>query len=60
MGDHYARTLALWRSCFLAADGIASFGFAPDFPRFWEFYLAYSEAGFRSGYLDLWQLRLTR
>ncbi|MFJ8061420.1 class I SAM-dependent methyltransferase [Streptomyces sp. NPDC096142] len=60
MSDHYARTLSLWRSRFLAADDIASFGFAPDFPRLWEFYLAYSEAGFRSGYLDLWQLRLTR
>jgi len=60
MGDHYARTLALWRSRFLAHDDLASFGFAPAFPRLWEFYLAYSEAGFRSGYLDLWQLRLTR
>jgi cyclopropane-fatty-acyl-phospholipid synthase len=26
----------------------------------WELYLAYSEAGFRSGYLDDVQLRLTR
>ncbi|MFD5633526.1 class I SAM-dependent methyltransferase [Streptomyces sp. NPDC127077] len=60
MGDHYARTLAQWRSRFLARDDVASFGFAPDFPRLWEFYLAYSEAGFRSGYLDVWQLRLTR
>ncbi|MEH0423996.1 cyclopropane-fatty-acyl-phospholipid synthase family protein [Streptomyces sp. B21-083] len=60
MGDHYARTLALWRSRFLSQDEVASFGFAPDFPRLWEFYLAYSEAGFRSGYLDLWQLQLTR
>jgi cyclopropane-fatty-acyl-phospholipid synthase len=24
----------------------------------WQFYLAYSEAGFRSGHLDVWQLRL--
>ena len=60
MGDHYAQTLALWRSRFLVRDDLASFGFAPDFPRLWEFYLAYSEAGFRSGYLDLWQLQLTR
>ena len=26
----------------------------------WEFYLAYCEAGFASGYLDVAQLRLTR
>jgi cyclopropane-fatty-acyl-phospholipid synthase len=26
----------------------------------WEFYLAYSEAGFRSGYLGVSQLQLTR
>jgi cyclopropane-fatty-acyl-phospholipid synthase len=26
----------------------------------WEFYLAYCEAGFRSGYLDVAQLTLTR
>ena len=26
----------------------------------WDFYLAYSEAGFRSGYLDVQQLLLTR
>jgi cyclopropane-fatty-acyl-phospholipid synthase len=26
----------------------------------WEFYLAYSEAGFRARYLDVYQLLLTR
>jgi cyclopropane-fatty-acyl-phospholipid synthase len=26
----------------------------------WEFYLAYSEAGFRSGYLAVSQLQMTR
>jgi cyclopropane-fatty-acyl-phospholipid synthase len=26
----------------------------------WEFYLAYSEAGFRSGYLGVSQLQMTR
>jgi cyclopropane-fatty-acyl-phospholipid synthase len=26
----------------------------------WELYLAYSEAGFASGYLDVGQLQLTR
>ncbi|MBK3580341.1 class I SAM-dependent methyltransferase [Streptomyces sp. MBT65] len=63
MGDHYARTLAEWRSRFLSRDSrdeVASIGFPQVFPRLWDFYLAYSEAGFRSGYLDLWQLRLIR
>lgn len=32
--------------------------FDEDFRRTWEFYLAYCEAGFRTGYLDVAQLRL--
>lgn len=60
LGPHYARTLSRWRSGFLAAwDEVAALGFDPVFERLWEFYLAYSEAGFRSGYLDAWQFRLT-
>lgn len=59
LGSHYARTLSLWRSRFLAAwDGVAALGFDPVFERMWEFYLAYSEAGFRSRYLDVWQFGL--
>jgi cyclopropane-fatty-acyl-phospholipid synthase len=60
LGPHYARTLSLWRSRFLAAwDQVAALGFDPVFERMWEFYLAYSEAGFRSAYLDVWQFSLT-
>jgi cyclopropane-fatty-acyl-phospholipid synthase len=60
LGPHYARTLSLWRSRFLAAwDQVAMLGFDPVFERMWEFYLAYSEAGFRSRYLDVWQFGLT-
>jgi len=60
LGPHYARTLSLWRSRFLAAwDRVAALGFDPVFERMWEFYLAYSEAGFRSRYLDVWQFSLT-
>jgi cyclopropane-fatty-acyl-phospholipid synthase len=56
LGTHYARTLSLWRERFLTArDRVAGLGFDPVFERLWEFYLAYSEAGFRSGYLDVWQ-----
>ena len=39
---------------------VARQGFGPIFKRLWEFYLAYSEAGFRSGYLDVNQFSLAR
>jgi cyclopropane-fatty-acyl-phospholipid synthase len=61
LGRHYARTLHHWRARFLAGwDEVAAAGFDPVFRRMWEFYLAYSEAGFRSGYLDVWQFGMTR
>ena len=61
MGPHYARTLAEWRRQFLgAADGVSALGFGPAFQRMWNLYLAYSEAGFRAGYLDVHQLVLER
>jgi cyclopropane-fatty-acyl-phospholipid synthase len=53
-GRHYAETLRRWRARFLAAwPQIADSGFDETFRRKWEFYLAYSEAGFASGYLDV-------
>lgn len=59
LGPHYARTLHHWRRRFLANwDTVAGAGFDPVFRRLWEFYLAYCEAGFRSRYLDVWQLGL--
>jgi cyclopropane-fatty-acyl-phospholipid synthase len=61
MGPHYARTLAEWRQQFLAAaDKVSALGFGPVFQRMWNLYLAYSEAGFRAGYLDVHQLVLER
>jgi cyclopropane-fatty-acyl-phospholipid synthase len=61
MGPHYARTLAEWRRQFLAAAGnVSALGFGPAFQRMWNLYLAYSEAGFRAGYLDVHQLVLER
>jgi cyclopropane-fatty-acyl-phospholipid synthase len=61
MGQHYAHTLRLWREQFLASwPDVAGLGFGPAFRRMWEFYLAYCEAGFRAGYLDVAQLRLER
>jgi cyclopropane-fatty-acyl-phospholipid synthase len=60
-GPDYARTLRLWRERFTAERAtVAALGFDPVFRRMWEFYLAYSEAGFRSGYLNVAQFALTR
>ncbi|GAA1115022.1 cyclopropane-fatty-acyl-phospholipid synthase family protein [Kitasatospora arboriphila] len=60
-GAHYAETLRLWRERFTdrAAD-VAALDFDQVFRRTWELYLAYSEAGFRTGYLDVRQILLTR
>jgi cyclopropane-fatty-acyl-phospholipid synthase len=59
--EHYARTLRLWRERFLGQwPRIHAQGFDETFRRMWEFYLAYSEAGFRSGYLGVSQLQMTR
>lgn len=53
---HYAETLRLWRQRFLARrTALTELGFDETFQRMWELYLAYSEAGFRSGYLDVYQ-----
>ena len=58
---HYARTLRLWRERFAGQwPHIHAQGFDETFRRMWEFYLAYSEAGFRSGYLGVSQLQMTR
>jgi cyclopropane-fatty-acyl-phospholipid synthase len=60
LGPHYAHTLALWRERFLANWASLEGSFDDTFRRMWEFYLAYCEAGFRSGYLGVSQLGLAR
>jgi cyclopropane-fatty-acyl-phospholipid synthase len=61
LGVHYARTLHLWRERFNEQwPRIHQLGFDETFRRMWEFYLAYCEAGFRSGYLGVSQLQMTR
>lgn len=61
MGTHYAETLRLWRERFTARRReVAELGFDATFMRMWQFYLAYSEAGFRAGYLDVHQLVFAR
>ncbi|NJP99725.1 SAM-dependent methyltransferase [Streptomyces zingiberis] len=60
-GPHYAETLRLWRERFTErADEVDALGFDATFRRMWTFYLAYSEAGFRSGYLDVQQYAFTK
>lgn len=61
IGPHYAHTLRLWRERFTAeTERVAAQGFDRIFRRMWRLYLAYSEAGFRSGYLNVVQLVLER
>jgi cyclopropane-fatty-acyl-phospholipid synthase len=58
-GDHYARTLAEWHRRFVtAADEVRMRGFDERFIRMWRYYLAYCEAGFRQGRIDLVQVAL--
>jgi cyclopropane-fatty-acyl-phospholipid synthase len=60
-GRHYAETLRRWRERFEArAAEVARLGFDETFRRMWSLYLAYSEAGFRTGYLDVAQFTLTK
>jgi cyclopropane-fatty-acyl-phospholipid synthase len=60
-GPHYAETLKIWRERFQANAGeVARLGFDDTFARMWTFYLCYSEAGFRAGYLGVSQLTLGR
>ncbi len=58
-GPHYAETLRLWRERFGAVAGeVDALGFDATFRKMWTFYLAYSEAGFRAKYLDVYQFVL--
>jgi cyclopropane-fatty-acyl-phospholipid synthase len=60
-GPHYAETLRLWRERFThRAEQVRALGFDGVFQALWTFYLSYSEAGFRSGYLDVCQLTLMK
>jgi cyclopropane-fatty-acyl-phospholipid synthase len=60
-GQHYGETLRLWDQRFLSQlYRVRALGFDQVFDRMWHFYLEYSRAGFRSGYLDVQQLTLTR
>ena len=56
-GGDYARTLDQWRRRFRAAwPTLVPLGFDERFRRTWEYYLAYCEAGFLSGNIDVRQM----
>ncbi|MFO1070183.1 MAG: cyclopropane-fatty-acyl-phospholipid synthase family protein [Geminicoccaceae bacterium] len=60
-GACYARTLALWAERFHAAwDTLDRSKFDARFRRIWDYYLAYCEAGFRTGSTDVVQLAVAR
>jgi cyclopropane-fatty-acyl-phospholipid synthase len=60
-GQDYATTLREWRTRFDAhGREVDALGFDLRFRRMWDFYLAYCEAGFATGYLDVAQLVLSR
>jgi cyclopropane-fatty-acyl-phospholipid synthase len=60
-GRHYAETLHRWRLRFESkAAEVDALGFDETFRRMWSLYLAYSEAGFRTGYLDIAQFTVTK
>ena len=60
-GADYARTLRAWRERFDAhAREVDALGFDATFRRMWDFYLAYCEAGFATGYLDVARIVLSR
>ena len=57
----YTRTLAAWRAAFHAErDAVRGMGFDDRFVRMWDYYLAISEAGFRTGLCQDLQIGLQR
>ncbi|MGI8422660.1 MAG: class I SAM-dependent methyltransferase [Chloroflexota bacterium] len=53
ISPHYVRTLQHWRSQFLAnLPAVRALGYDERFVRTWLFYLSFSEAGFRTGYMS--------
>lgn len=56
-GQDYAKTLVTWRNNFRTAwPNLKPLGFDERFRRLWEYYLAYCEAGFLSGNIDVRQV----
>lgn len=60
-GADYAETLRRWRDAFMARNAeVAALGFDERFMRIWAFYLAYCEAAFDTGDINLMQFTLRK
>jgi cyclopropane-fatty-acyl-phospholipid synthase len=60
-GSSYAQTLSLWTDAFQRnCRELQRLGFDERFRRTWLYYLAYFEAGFRLGSIDVMQIRIER
>jgi cyclopropane-fatty-acyl-phospholipid synthase len=60
-GKDYARTLRLWdQNVQRTEDEILRQGFDARFLRMWHYYLAYCQAGFNTGHVDLMHTVLTK
>jgi len=58
-GADYTRTLRIWEQRFMAQQShIQHLGFDERFIRLWRFYLAYCQAGFMAGNIDVRQFTL--
>jgi len=60
LGPHYDRTLMAWHRNFQEAWPRLSQKYDRRFKRMWEYYLLSCAGGFRSRYLQLWQIVLTK
>jgi len=61
LGHSYVPTLARWRHTFNERlPEVLALGFDETFVRMWNFYLAYSQAGFAADYLDDLQIGFAR
>jgi cyclopropane-fatty-acyl-phospholipid synthase len=60
-GPDYAETLHQWRAAFHARRlEVLALGFDERFMRIWDFYLAYCEAAFKTGDIELMQFTLQK
>jgi len=60
-GQHYARTLGIWRERFFQKlAGVQGLGFPESFPRMWDFYMAWCEGAFREHYINVVHLLMTK
>ncbi|MGL6071011.1 class I SAM-dependent methyltransferase, partial [Craterilacuibacter sp.] len=57
---HYARTLQLWLTRFLAVQDEVRLMFDERFVRMWTMYLRGSSAAFRGGDLDIHQMLVSK